>query len=149
MFWFFPCVCMKRTKLCTCHSVFFFFFSFSSLFLDKLAKVFCGGTTVLLSMTRMTKIGLVFFFFFSFSTRFSTDCLKLFNKRFMINYQGSVWRRSDSFLGHTKKSFYRKCSWSCYSRRVWHMARLKHRNQHSQHLKKHQKQPETRSKLAS
>ena len=46
-----------------------------------------------------------FFFFFSFSTGFWTDCLKLFSKRFMINYQGRVWPRSDSFLGHTKKFF--------------------------------------------
>ena len=78
-----------------------------------------------------------FFFFFSFSTGFWANCLELFSKRFIINYQGSVWPRSDSFLGHTKKSFRKKCSWSCYSQCVWHMARLKHGNQHSQHPKKH------------
>ena len=32
------CVCVKRKKLCNCHSVIFFFSSFSSLFLDRLAK---------------------------------------------------------------------------------------------------------------
>ena len=91
----------------------------------------------------------LFFFIFSLSTGFWTDCLKLFSKRFMINYQGSVWPRSSSFLGHTKKSFREKCSSSCYWRRVRHMTRLKHGNQHLQHPKKHKKQPETRNKLAS
>ena len=38
-----------------------------------------------------------FFFFFSLLTGFWTDCLKLFSKRFIINYQESVWPRSDSF----------------------------------------------------
>ena len=47
-----------------------------------------------------------FFFFFSFSTGFLTDCLKLFSKCFIINYQESVWSRSDSFLAHNKRSFH-------------------------------------------
>ena len=51
-----------------------------------------------------------FFFFFSFSTGFWTDCLKLFTKRFMTNYQETLWSRSDSFLGHTKTSFRKKWS---------------------------------------
>ena len=91
----------------------------------------------------------LFFVFFYFSTWFWTDFLKLFSKRFIINYQGSVWPRSDSFLGHTKKSFRKKYSSSCYWRRVCHMRRLKHGNKHSQHPKKHKKQPEARNKLAS
>ena len=90
-----------------------------------------------------------FFFFFFFSAGFWTDCLKLFSKRFLVNYQGNVWSRSNSFLGHTKKSFRKKCSWSCYLRRLWYMTRLKHGNQHSQHQKKHKKQPEARNMLAS
>ena len=46
-------------------------------------------------------------------------------------------------LGHTQKSFRKKCSSSSYSRRVWRMTRFKHNNQHSQHPKKHKKEPET------
>ena len=84
-----------------------------------------------------------FFFFFSFRTGFSTDCLKLFSKGFIINYQENVWPRSDSFLGHLNKSFRKTCFWSCYSRHVWHMKWPIHSNQHSQHPKKHKKQPET------
>ena len=61
-----------------------------------------------------------FFSFFSFSAGFWTDCFKLFSKRFIINYQGTVWPRSDSFLGHTKRSFRKKCSSSCYSRLLCH-----------------------------
>ena len=91
---------------------------------------------------------LFFLFFFSLLTGFWTDCLKVFSKYFIINYQGRVWPRSDSFLGHTKKSFRKKCPSSCYLRRVWHMARLKHGNQHSQHPKKHKKQPETRKQVS-
>ena len=91
---------------------------------------------------------LPFFFFFSFTTGFWTDCLKCFSKRFIKNYQGSVWPRSDSFLGHMKRSFHKKYSWTCYSRRVSHMTRLKHGNQHSQHSKKHKKQPETRKQVS-
>ena len=89
-----------------------------------------------------------FSFFLSLLTRFCTDCLKVFSKHFIINYQGRMWPRSDSFLGHTKKSFRKNCSSSCYSRRVWHMARLKHGNQHSQHPKKRKKQPETRKQVS-
>ena len=83
------------------------------------------------------------FFLFPFSTGLWTDCLKLFSKRFNINYQGSMWPRSDSFVGHTKKYFHKNCSWSCYLQGVWHMTRLKHGNQHSQHPKKHKKEQET------
>ena len=32
-----------------------------------------------------------------------------------------MWPRSDSFLGHTKIYFPKNCSWSCCSRRVWHI----------------------------
>ena len=90
----------------------------------------------------------IFFFFFSSSAGFWTEWLKLFNKRFIINYQGSVWLRSDSFLGHTKKSFHKKCSSGSYSRLVWHMTRIKYGNQHSQHPKKHKKQPETQKQVS-
>ena len=45
---------------------------------------------------------LPFFFFFSFSTGFWMNCLKLFKKCCMINYQGSMWPRSNSLSGHTK-----------------------------------------------
>ena len=76
-----------------------------------------------------------FFFFFSSYTGFWTDCLKFFSKSFIINFQGSVWPSSDSFLGHTKKFLCNKCSSSSCSQRVWHMTRLKHGNQHSQHPK--------------
>ena len=55
---------------------------------------------------------------------------KLFSQRFMISYQESVRPRSDSFLGHTKMSFHKYCSTSCYSRCVWHMTQLMHGNQH-------------------
>ena len=34
------CVCVKRKKLCICHSSFSFFFSFSSLFLDRANVIF-------------------------------------------------------------------------------------------------------------
>ena len=43
-----------------------------------------------------------FFSFFSFSTGFWTDCLKRFSKHFIINYQGTVGPRSDSFLDTLK-----------------------------------------------
>ena len=33
-------VCVKRKKLCNCHSSFFFFFSYLSLSLDRLAKFY-------------------------------------------------------------------------------------------------------------
>ena len=65
---------------------------------------------------------------------------KLFNQRFMISYQESMWPRSDSFLGHTKISFYKYYSTSCYSRRIWHMTQLMYGNQNSKHPKKHKKQ---------
>ena len=70
--------------------------------------------------------------FFSFSPSrhfFRTDCQKLFSQRFMISYQESVWPRSDSFLGHAKKSFRKNCSSTFYSWRVWHITRLMHGNQ--------------------
>ena len=78
---------------------------------------------------------LVFFFFFSFSSLFWTECKKLFSQGFMIGYQESVWRRSDSFFGRTEKSFQKNCSWHCYSRRVWHMIRLMHGSKHSHRLR--------------
>ena len=65
------CVCVKRKKLCNCHSI-FSVFSFSP------SRHF-----------------------------FWTDCQNLFSQRFIISYQESVWPRSDSFLGHTKKSLYK------------------------------------------
>ena len=141
---------MKRKKLCNCY------FNFSSLlffllvtFSGQAGKSFFAEELLCWCPWHVWPRLDLFFFLFSFLTGFWTDCLKLFSKRFMINYQGSVWPRSDSFLGHTKKSFCKKCSSSCYSWRVWHTTRLKHGNQHSQHPKKHKKQPETRNKLAS
>ena len=130
---------------------YFFFLSFfrsHHFFWTGWQKFFHGGTTVLLSMTCVTKIEHVFFFF-SLSTGFWMDCLKLFSKCLIINYQGSVRPRSDLLLGHIKKSFHKKCSSSCYSQCVWHMRQLKHGIQHSQHPKTHKKQPETWNKLAS
>ena len=91
---------------------------------------------------------LFFFFHFSFSSLFWTDCQKLFSELFIISYQRNKWPRSDSFLGHTKKSLRKNCRSSCYSRRVWHMTQLMHGNQHSQYLKKHKKQPETRKQVS-
>ena len=91
---------------------------------------------------------LVFFSFFSSRHFLWTDWQKLFSECIIISYGESVWPRSDSFLGHTKKSFRKKCPSGCYLRRVWHMARLKHGNQHSQHPKKHKKQPETRKQVS-
>ena len=73
---------------------------------------------------------LLFFFFFSFPSLFLDRLPKLFSQRF-ISYQESVCPRSDSFLGHNKKSFLKNCSSSCHSWRVWHMALLMHGNQHS------------------
>ena len=84
---------------------------------------------------------LPFFLFFSFS--FSSVFFQLYK----ISYQWGVWRRSDSFLGHTKKYFSKTCFSSCYSGRVWHMTRLIHGNQHLQHPKKHKKWPETRKQV--
>ena len=81
--------------------------------------------------------------FFPSRPFFSTNCRKLFRQRFKISYQESVRPRSHLFLGHTKKYFRKNCSRSCDSRRVWHMTRLMHDNQHSQHPQKHKKQPET------
>ena len=90
-----------------------------------------------------------FFFFFSSLTGFWRDCLKLFSKSFIINFQGSVWPSSDSFLGHTKKPFCNKCSSSSYSRRVWHMTRLKRGNQHSRHPKSTRNSQKLGNKLVS
>ena len=56
--------------------------------------------------------------------------------------------RSDSFLGHNKKSFRKKCYSGCFSKRVWHMTRIKYGSQHSQHPKKHKKQLETRKQVS-
>ena len=58
----------------------------------------------------------------------------------MISYQESMWTRSDSFLGHTKISFCKYCSLSCYLWCVWHMTQLMHSNQHSKHQKKRKTQ---------
>ena len=77
----------------------------------------------------------ILFFFFSFYSLFWMDCQKLSNKRFLIFYKENAWPRSDSILGHTKKSFRRICSWSFYSRHVWHTIQLMHCYQHSQHPK--------------
>ena len=75
------------------------------------------------------------FIFFSFYSLFWMDCQKLSNKRFLIIYKENAWPRSDSILGHTKKSFRKICSWSFYSRHVWHTIQLMHCYQHSQHPK--------------
>ena len=53
---------------------------------------------------------LVFFFFFSFSSLFLDGLPKTFSQRFMISHQESMWPGSDSFLGHTKRSFRKNCS---------------------------------------
>ena len=90
-------------------------------------------------------IFLVFFSFFFVSSTFSGWTAKtLVNQCFKISYQKSVGPRSGSFLGHIKKYFRKNCSRSCYLRRVLHMTRLLHGNQHPQHPKKHKKQSETR-----
>ena len=93
---------------------------------------------------------LVFFVFFPSCHFFWTDCQKLLSQRFQISYQERLWPRSGHSLYILKKSFvkigvhtkkiFRKncCSW-----RVWHMTQLLHDNRHSQHAKKHKKQPET------
>ena len=51
------------------------------------------------------------------------DCLKLFSKCFMINYQESMWPRSDWFLGNTKKSFVKKVPEVsiCHGCGTWHV----------------------------
>ena len=47
-----------------------------------------------------------FFFVFFLLVTFSGRAVKsFFSRRLMISYQESVWSRSDSFLGPTKKSF--------------------------------------------
>ena len=97
--------------------VFFPFFFFSSLFLDGLAKVFLQRNYCVVIYDTCDKDWTCSFSFLLFH-RILDGCLKLFSKRFIINYKGSVWPRSDSFLGHIKKSFRKKCRSSCYSRRV-------------------------------
>ena len=67
---------------------------------------------------------LVFFFFFSFSPLFLDGLQKLFSQHFNFSYQENVRPIFDLFLGHTKTYFRKNVSWSCYSRRVWHMTRL-------------------------
>ena len=67
---------------------------------------------------------LVFFSFFPSRHFFWTDCQKLFSQHFNFSYQENVWPRFDLFLGYTKTYFRKNFSWSCYSRRVWHMTRL-------------------------
>ena len=88
---------------------------------------------------------------FSFSPSwqdFGQTALSFLEKRFMINYQESMWPRSDWFLGHTKKSFHKRCSWSCHLRCVWHMTWLIQCNQHSQHPKNTRNSQKLRNKLA-
>ena len=72
-----------------------------------------------------------FFSFFSSRHFLWTDWQKFFSECIIISYGESVWPRSDSFLGHTKKSFPKNCSSNCYSRRVWHMTGYMQSNQHS------------------
>ena len=91
---------------------------------------------------------LAFFNFFLLVTFFWTDCQKLFSQRFNINYQESVWPRSESFLGHIKKYSQKNCSSNCYSRPVWHVTHDMNGNQHSQHPKKLKKQPENRKQVS-
>ena len=50
-----------------------------------------------------------FFSFFPSCHFFWTDCWKLFSQYFKISYQGNVWPRSGSFLGHIKKYFRKNC----------------------------------------
>ena len=86
---------------------------------------------------RATQNALQLLFFLSlFSALFLDGLPKFFSERCKISYLGSVWRRSDSFLGHTKKYLRKSSSRNCYSWRVWHMARLIHSKQHSQLPKK-------------
>ena len=86
-----------------------------------------------------------FFFLVSFSGRpaesFLANLLRLVIKKVF----DQDLTRSDSFSGHIKKYFCKHCSWSCYSGSLWHMTRVMHGKQHSQHPKKHRKQPETQS----
>ena len=70
---------------------------------------------------------------------FWINCQKIFGEHFKICYQGSVWPRSDSFLGHTKRCFHKNCSLSCYSQHVWHMTQLISGKQFSRHPKKDKK----------
>ena len=90
---------------------------------------------------------LVLFFLFFLLFPFLDGLPKGFSERFTISYQENVLPRSDSFLGHNKKFFRKNCCSSCYSRRMWHMTQVMHGNQHSQHLEKHKKQPETRRQV--
>ena len=78
---------------------------------------------------------------------FLTDFHKFLKDCFIICYPVSVWTRPESFFEHTRKCFCKNHSWSCYSRRVSHMTPIIHGSQHSQHSKKHKKQPETRKQV--
>ena len=101
-------------------------------FLNDFHNKFLISQFLRLSLTQKA-LHLPFWFFFSFLPScqlFWTDYQKLFIQFFIMCYQESVWPRSDSFLGHTKYYFCKKCFSSCYSWRVWHMARLMYGNQH-------------------
>ena len=67
---------------------------------------------------------LTFCSFFLSSKFFWTDCQKLFSQHFNFSCQENVWSRFELFLGYTKLYFRKNCSWSCYSRGVWHITRL-------------------------
>ena len=60
-------------------------------------------------------------FFFLYRPFSLEDCQKIFSQRFKSSYQESVWPRSGSFLGHTKKYFLKYCFLSCYS---WHVPQM-------------------------
>ena len=111
------CVCVKRKKLCNCHSslFFLFFFSFSSLFLDRLARVFLRRNYCLVIHDTCGQDWTCSFSFSPSRQDFGRTALSFLANVFMINYQGSVWPISDSFLGHAKKSFRKMFSSSCYS----------------------------------
>ena len=49
-------------------------------------------------------IAILVFFIFPSHHLFWTDCQKLFSQCFIISFHESMWPRSDSFLGHIKKS---------------------------------------------
>ena len=63
-----------------------------------------------------------FFSFFPSCNFFWTGCRKLFSQCFKISYQGNVWPRSGSFLGHIKKYFRKNCFQVaiCDSCGTWH-----------------------------
>ena len=116
------------------------FKKFLSNFFTYLIKMRLAQKALQLPFQFVFYFFIFFFIFFLLVTLSGRTAEKLFSERFLISYQECVLPRSDSFPGHTKLSFYKYSSTSCYSRRVWHMTQLMHRNQNSKHPKRHKKQ---------